>query len=250
MSVRESNHPLLEVQRIYKSFGGVMALEDVSMTVDKQEVIGLVGDNGAGKSTLIKIIAGALPMDSGKIYIDGKPVRIRGPKHAKTLKIETVYQDLALCDNLNATLNIFLGRYPFMFPLGLFGVINKRDMRREAEKIINRIGAEIPNQKTLVRYLSGGQRQGVAIGRTMYTEPRLIILDEPTAALGVGETKKALKLIKGLKSQGIAVIFISHTMQEVFETADRVVVLRHGRKTGDKLVRETSIQEIIHLMIG
>ena len=248
--MEESNHPLLEVRHICKRFGGVTALEDISITVHKQEVVGLVGDNGAGKSTLIKIIAGALPMDSGTTYVDGKPVRIRSPRHAKALKIETVYQDLALCDNLNATLNIFLGRYQFMFRLGLFGVINKRDMGREAEKIINRIGAEIPNPKTLVRYLSGGQRQGVAIGRTMHTEPRLIILDEPTAALGVGETKKVLKLIVGLRSQGIAVIFISHTLQEVFETADRVVVLRNGRKVGDKLVRETSIQEIIHLMIG
>jgi ABC-type sugar transport system ATPase subunit len=250
MSIPENKPRLLEGRSICKRFGGVTALEDVDLIVRDQEVIGLVGDNGAGKSTLIKIIAGVLPLDSGKTLIDGKEVQLKGPKHAKTYGIETVYQDLALCDNLNSYLNIFLGRYIYLLPGRLFGLIDKRSMKDEAERVLNMIGAEISDQNTLVGYLSGGQRQGVAIGRTMYTKPRLIILDEPTAALGVGETQKVLKLITGLKNQGIAVIFISHTMQEIFETADRVLVLRNGRKVGDKRIRETNIEEVIQLMIG
>jgi len=240
----------MEVRGISKHFGGVTALDNVSLKIYPAEVLALVGDNGAGKSTLIKIMAGALRADSGEIYIDGRVVSLSGPKHAKALGIETVYQDLALCDNLDAPLNVFLGRYVTRWPKTTVGILNKGRMRKRTVEILSQLGAEIEKLEVPVRFLSGGQRQAVAIGRAVYSNPRLVILDEPTAALGVSETQKVLSLIKGLKKAGIAVIFISHTLQEVFEVADRVVILRNGRKVGDKPVKEMSIEETVRLMIG
>jgi len=243
-----SQRPLLELKGVSKNFGGVKALNRVDLQLYENETLALVGDNGAGKSTLIKIISGVYQPDEGEIYFEGRQVQISSPREAKKLGIETNYQDLALGEVLSIVANLYMGR-----PLTRFlGILNKKKMEQESWNILRKL--EIRNISSLkqpVRNLSGGQRQGIATGRAIYIgkDPKLIIMDEPTAALGVEEKSKALALIKSLNMKGKTIIFISHNMQDVFTVADRAVVLKTGRKVGERKLKETNIDEIVKLII-
>jgi simple sugar transport system ATP-binding protein len=243
---------MLELAGIVKHFGGVTALDGIDLTVRRSEVVGLVGDNAAGKSTLIKAVAGAHQPDAGTIAFDGTEVRLGSPTEARRLGIETVYQNLALADNLDVASNIFLGREPLL-RAGLPFVprlVDRARMRRESEHLLDRLGISIASVRTLVRDLSGGQRQAVAISRAMLTTPKLVLLDEPTAALAVKEVERVLGLIEGLRSQGVAVILISHTLQHVLQVADRVVVLRRGRKVLEAAVADITVDMIVRAIVG
>ena len=242
--------PLAELRGISKRFGGVVALDQVNLAIHAGEVIGLVGDNGAGKSTLIKVLSGAYTPDQGEVFFDGDFVHIRNPRASKDLGIETVYQDLALVDTLDVPGNIFLGREIIKFGLGPLRVLNKSQMAREATSILQRLGISLKNLGTEVGLLSGGQRQSVAISRAIFTEPKLVILDEPTAALAVKEVEHVLELVHNLRQHNIGLIFISHVLQEVFEVADRIVVLRKGQKVADLNTAETSIDAVVNFMVG
>lgn len=240
-----AEEPLIRMRDIYKKFGGVQALENVDFDLGYHEIVGLVGDNGAGKSTLIEILSGVYRYDRGEIFLEGGKVDIRTPKDAKELGIETVHQDLGLVDNLNVAKNMFLGKEPTKF-----GLLNKRYMERESQRILGELRIEISSVRSTVRNLSGGQRKAIAVGKAVYTKPRIVIMDEPTAALAVKETEEVLKLIIQLKEKGLSVVFISHVLQEIFSATDRIVVLRSGKKVGDKKTEETNMEEIIRLMVG
>jgi simple sugar transport system ATP-binding protein len=244
--------PLLQMKNIYKRFDGVVALENVSLELNHDEILGLVGDNGAGKSTLIKIISGVFQPTEGEIFLKNKKVKIRTPKEAKKLGIETVYQDLALADNLDIARNIFVGKE--LIKPGcvskLLKIVDKRKMWDESKKILHNLGIEIESTKILVRNLSGGQRQSVAVGKTLYANPEIIIMDEPTAAVSVKEREKILNLIENLKEKHISIIFISHNLQEIFSVVDRIIILNRGRIIGNKKADETTMDEVIKLMLG
>jgi ABC-type sugar transport system ATPase subunit len=295
--------PILRAVNLTKHFGGLVAVDNVSFDVNPGEVIGLLGDNGAGKSTFIKMISGVYQPDGGEIYFDGKKVNFTDPRDARDLGIETIYQDLALAENLDVGSNIFLGRemkkrfiseklshiiisVVFALPLGvlmawaglqfaetiglilglvfglasgavlgwLFGsitqVVDRRSMMGESTKALKRLDIEIPSLTQQVRNLSGGQRQSVAIARSIYWNARVMIMDEPTAALGVSEQRKVLTLVRTLADQGVPVIIISHNMQDVFAVADRIVVLRRGRKVGEEVASETTPDKVVSLMVG
>jgi simple sugar transport system ATP-binding protein len=214
------------------------------------EVVALAGDNGAGKSTLIKAVSGVYAYDSGDILLDGARVAFATPQEARAQGIETIYQDLALADNLSIGENIFLGREPKTRWLGLLPVLNRRFMAAAAKETMARIDFHVERLEAPVSTFSGGQRQAVAIGRAIYWNARLLIMDEPTAALGVPEQRKVLALIRALRDQGKAVIFISHNLQDIFAVADRIVVLRRGIKAGDRRPSECSSDEIVRLMVG
>ena len=247
----ETKQPLVELLGVHKWFGGVHALKGVDFHVRSGEIVGLIGDNGAGKSTLIKILAGVHTLDRGKILFEGKEVHIRSPRDAKALGIETVYQELALVDNLDVAANIFLGREPARVGgRSWLAILHRRRMEEESRALLSRLRVDVGPIESRVGELSGGQRQAVAISRALYTEPKLVIMDEPTAALAVQEARKVLDLIKGLKERNIAVVFISHTLQEVFSVADRIVVLRKGEKVGDFPTPELTIDEAVKLMVG
>ena len=224
-----SEHPLLALRAIAKSFGAVKALQDVSFDVHPGEIVGLCGDNGAGKSTLIKIVAGVLRPDSGELLWDGRPVSLTGPDDSKQLGIETLYQDLGLIDNLDIVANTFLGReLVSTWPFGLVHVLRSREMEAETKRILAELKIEIGSVREKVEVMSGGQRQAVALGRAVGFGKQLILLDEPTAALGVRESLQALDLIRRMKDRGIASILISHNLEHVYAVADRIVVLRQG----------------------
>ncbi|MGQ9473678.1 MAG: ATP-binding cassette domain-containing protein [Candidatus Caldatribacteriaceae bacterium] len=242
--------PLLEVKNIVKRFGGLVALNRVSMEVYPGEVVGLLGDNGAGKSTLIKIVSGVYRADEGEIFFEGKEVKINNPMEALKLGIETIYQDLALAENLNVYSNIFLGREKLRKALGFISVLDHDYMLKESRKVLNRLGIEIPSLKNKIKTLSGGQRQSVAISRSIYWNAKLLIMDEPTAALGVAEQRKVLNLVRILSEQGVSIIIISHQLYDVFQVAHRLVVLRRGEKVGERLTRETNPDEIVSLIVG
>jgi ABC-type sugar transport system ATPase subunit len=242
--------PVLQVRDLYKHFGGLVAVDRVSMEIYPGEVVGLLGDNGAGKSTLIKLISGVHRPDGGQVIFDQREVTLASPLEARKLGIETIYQDLALCENLDASANIFLGREPLRRRLGLFKELDSAYMFRESHKILERLDIQIPDLRRPIRQLSGGQRQAVSIARAVYWHARLMIMDEPTAALGVPEQLKVLQLIHTLREQGVPVIVISHNLQDVFATADRVVVMRRGKKVGERAIAETDNNEIVGLMVG
>jgi ABC-type sugar transport system ATPase subunit len=250
MTTAPAAPPLLELHDIVKRFGGVLALDDVSLSLARGEVLGLVGDNGAGKSTLIKVVAGAHQPDGGTVSFDGAAVRFGSPRAAKDAGIETVYQDLALVDTLDAAGNIFLGRELVRFGAGPLKVLNKRRMQAAARELLGRLALELPSSGTEVGMLSGGQRQSVAISRALYTRPKLVVLDEPTSALAVTEARKVLELPRTLAAQGVAVIIISHTLQDVLDVTDRIVVLRKGRKVADVATAETSLEELVTFIVG
>lgn len=242
---------LLRVENLTKRFGGLIAVNNVSTDVNIGEVVGLVGDNGAGKSTLIKMVAGVYQPDGGEIYFDNRKVTFSHPREARDAGIETIYQDLALAENLDVGSNIFLGREVKTNYLGgLIRTLDRRKMQDESADILSRLEIEIPSLMQQIRNLSGGQRQAVAIARSIYWNARLMIMDEPTAALGVAEQRKVLILVRTLRDQGVPVIIISHNMQDVFAVADRIVILRRGRKVGELIAAETTPDEVVSLMVG
>ena len=238
--------PLLELRDVSKRFGAVQALTDVDFQAKAGQVTALVGDNGAGKSTLIKTIAGINPMDSGEYLFDGRSVHVSSPQAATALGIATVYQDLALSDNLDVVANLYLGREE----LGALRLLDETDMEVEASKVLKRLAVRIPSVRTQVASLSGGQRQSVAIARSMLGEPRMVILDEPTAALGVAQTAQVLELIRTLREHGLAVVVISHNLADVFEVADIIVVLRLGRQVGVLDAKRTNSDEVVAAITG
>ena len=238
--------PRLQMRGINKSFGAVRALSDVNFEVYDNEVVGLVGDNGAGKSTLIKTIAGVGPADSGEILFSGKPVTINSPQAATQLGIETVYQDLALSDNLDVVSNLFLGREEYSFLHSLREI----DMEKRTLEVLRTLEVKIPSVRTPVASLSGGQRQSIAVAKTILRNAKLVLLDEPTAALGVAQTRQVLNLIRRLKQQGLAVVVISHNLADVFEVVDRVIVMRLGRRAATFVVKEATPEQIVAAITG
>lgn len=239
---------ILELNGITKNFGGIHALSGVDLNLEGGQVLGLMGDNGAGKSTLIKIIAGSFPPTSGTIRLSGKPVNFARPREARDAGIEVVHQDLALCDNLTASMNVFLGR-EIVRKIGPFRFLNRTAMNEQAAELFADLKSET-RPKDLVRQMSGGQRQAVAIARTRLSQPNIVIMDEPTAAISVRQVAEVLDLIRRLQRAGLAVILISHRMPDVFAVCDRVVVLRRGTKVADKPVAETSPEEVTGLITG
>ena len=239
---------LLELNSVTKSFGAIHALQGVDLTVGAGEVVGLMGDNGAGKSTLMKIIAGNFPPTKGKIRIEGRDVEFHKPIDAREAGIEIVYQDLALCDNLTAAANVFLGRERKK-KIGPFGYLDHASMYRTAGELFGELKSET-RPRDLVRQMSGGQRQAVAIARTRLSDPKLVLMDEPTAAISVRQVAEVLALITRLKDTGHAVILVSHRMPDVFEVCDRVAVLRRGSKVADKHIADTSPEEVTGLITG
>ena len=243
--------PLVVMRGIAKYYGAVAALRHVDLSVDRGEVVALLGDNGAGKSTLIKILSGALRADAGEILVEGRRVEIGGPKDAKALGIETVYQDLALCDHLDVPANIFLGRELRKPLLGRYlGWFDRRRMAEETRDLLGRLRIEIDDLGITVRHLSGGQRQSVAIAKSVYGDARIVIMDEPTAALGVVQTAKVLALVNDLRAAGLAIVYVSHNLADVFEVADRMVVLKNGRRVGERRRRDTDRDDILRLIIA
>jgi ABC-type sugar transport system ATPase subunit len=242
--------PILQVKELYKRFGGLVAVDHVSLDIYPGEVIGLLGDNGAGKSTLIKMISGVYKPDGGQILLDRETVSFSTPLEARRRGIETIYQDLALCENLDASANIFLGREKMRRQLGFFRVLDRPYMLRESRQVLNQLDIRIPELRNPIRQLSGGQRQAVSIARAVYWNASLMIMDEPTAALGVPEQLKVLELIRTLRKRGVPVILISHNMQDVFAVADRVIVMRRGSKAGERKISETNENEVVGLMVG
>jgi len=240
--------PVLELRGVAKSFGAIQALSGVDLTLGRGEVLGLMGDNGAGKSTLVKIIAGSFAPSAGEMLLGGAPVRFARPVEARQAGIETVYQDLALCDNLSAALNVFLGR-ELVRRVGPFRLLDHAAMNARAGELFSELKSET-RPKDLVKSMSGGQRQAVAIARTRLADPKIVLMDEPTAAISVRQVAEVLDLIRHLKATGHAVILISHRMPDVFAVADRVAVLRRGRKVADKPVAETSPEEVTGLITG
>ncbi len=244
--ITSKSKPILELRGICKYFGGVHALKDVGLELYPDEILALVGDNGAGKSTLIKIIAGVYQPDEGEVLIEGKEIEMRSPRASMDLKIETVYQELALVDKLDVVENIFLGR-----PLTKFRwFVDRKRMVAETIDILKKLKISIPFLKEPVQNLSGGQRQALAVGRAIAWSGKIVILDEPTAALGVEETRKTLALITQIKKQGASVIVISHNLRHVFEVSDRIIVLRGGRRVGSRVKSKTNIDEIVKLITG
>jgi len=241
---------LLETRNITKRFGGLTAVDHVSMGVDAGEVVALLGDNGAGKSTLIKMISGVYQPDEGEIYLSGEKINIQSPIEALANGIETLYQDLALAENLNVYSNIFLGREKTKKVLGFIDVLDHDYMFNESQKVLERLDIKIPSLSATIRTLSGGQRQAVAISRSIYWDAKVLIMDEPTAALGIAEQRKVLSLVKSLKNQGIGIIIISHQMHDVFEVADRIVVMRRGIKAGERLVKDVNPDDVVSLIVG
>jgi ABC-type sugar transport system ATPase subunit len=238
--------PILEARSVWKAYGHVVALKDASLTAHAGEVLALVGDNGAGKSTLVKVIAGVHPMDSGELLIDGEPVSLSGPADARGRGVSTVFQDLALVECLDIAANMYLGRLPRR--AGIF--VDRRKVIEGSADVLHDLKIRFPSVRVPVGTLSGGQRQGVAVARAVLQEGRVMLMDEPTAALGVRETQHVLEIIGELRSRGKAVILVSHDLEMVFDVADRIQVLRLGRVQGARSIRETDRREIVGLITG
>jgi ABC-type sugar transport system ATPase subunit len=236
--------PVLEAKGIVKHFGGITALTGVDVALHKSEIVALVGDNGAGKSTLVKILSGVHPPDEGEIQINGLATRIESPQRAMHLGISTVFQDLALVNERDVAHNMFLGREPCR----LWFFVDRRRMRREARQTITALRVGLPSVRSRVGSLSGGQRQAIAVARAWQQGGQITLLDEPTAALGVREATKVMDLMVTLRTEGHAILLISHNLESVFELADRIVVLRHGRKIEDVRAAETSRRDIVSLL--
>jgi D-xylose transport system ATP-binding protein len=242
--------PALSLRGISKAFGAVQALKDMDFEVYPGEVVGLVGDNGAGKSTLIKTIAGVNIPDTGEILVEGRHVSISTPSDAVHHGIETVYQDLALCDNLDVVANLFLGREDTAARLGPFSPLTEIEMERRTVDVLRQLDVKIPSVRSVVATLSGGQRQSIAVAKTILRNARVVQLDEPTAALGVAQTRQVLNLIRRLREQGLAVIVISHNLADVFEVVDRVIVMRLGRRVATFDVKSTTPERVIAAITG
>lgn len=243
-----SDTPVIKGMKLCKWFGRVAALKDVDITLERGEVIGLVGDNGAGKSTLIKILSGVYRQDSGELRIDGRKVELDSPRDARRLGIETVYQDLALVETMSIARNFFLGAEPRK-KIGPLNLLDTWKMRKATEDVLMDIGINVRTAHQEVSTLSGGERQAIAIGRTMYFGGKVLILDEPTSALSVHETNKVLTYINEARARGLSVIFITHNLYHVYPVADKIVVLEHGRKVGDFRKEETSVEQLINIIV-
>jgi len=243
--------PVLEVRKARKNYGAVAALTDVDLTLRQGEILALLGDNGAGKSTLIKSIAGTLRLDEGEILIDGKVAKIRTPVDARELGIETVYQDLALFDNLSAIANFYVGREPTAPRwLSRLGFLRERVMATETEAIVERLGVNVRDLSAQVGLMSGGQRQAIAVARAVAFASRVVILDEPTAALGMRETRRVMDLVAKLPEHGVSVILISHNLEQVTELADNALVLRRGRAVGYMPPTPENHERLVGLIVG
>jgi D-xylose transport system ATP-binding protein len=243
--------PLLQVKSLTKSFGAVQVLRGVSFEAAAGEVTALLGDNGAGKSTLIKCVAGTYVPDGGQILLDGQPQHFRVPSDATHAGIETVYQDLALCDNLDVVANLFLGR-EFTHDLipGLVEPISEEAMEKRAKEALSVLRINIPSVRSLVAQLSGGQRQSIAVAKAVLWSPKVVILDEPTAALGVAQTRQVLDLVMRLRERGLAVILITHNMSNVFEVADRASVMRLGRRVARFVIKDSTPEDVVAAITG
>ncbi|MCB9944324.1 MAG: sugar ABC transporter ATP-binding protein [Geminicoccaceae bacterium] len=241
---------LLELTNVQKRFGSIQALSGISFSVARGEVLALVGDNGAGKSTLMKTISGIYSADEGTIRFDGQDITRTLPGEIRERGIEMIYQDLALARQQNVAANIFLGREPVRKWLGFLPMIDRGRIDEEARRMVERLGARIPSIHVDVGYLSGGQQQSVAIARALTFDPKLVIMDEPTAALAVREVEHVLDLIRGLREQGISVILISHRLTDVFAVSDRIVALRQGQVIAEEETARTNMQEVVAHIVG
>lgn len=247
-----SRQPVLEVRGAHKRFGAISALNEVSLKAHRGEVLALLGDNGAGKSTLVKCMSGIHSLDEGQILLDGAPVSLNSSAAARSAGIETVYQDLALFDNLTPAQNFYCGREisgPSWLPRGL-QFLNSRAIEKGAQEVIERLRVNLPSGKVTVALMSGGQRQAIAVARSAVFASKVVILDEPTAALGLRESRKVLDLILQLKSDGNAVILITHNMEHVIELAERAVVLRQGKKVGEVVPHQSNQQQLVSMIVG
>jgi ABC-type sugar transport system ATPase subunit len=244
-SVPAEDSAVLSLAGITKRFGAVQALTDVSLQVRPGEVVALVGDNGAGKSTLVKVISGVYQPDGGALVFDGRPFSVSGPSAAQDMGIATVFQDLALCDNLDVVANLFLGQERRLGP-----IIDEVGMEQEAWRLLRSLSAKIPSVRIPVAALSGGQRQTVAIARSLVGRPKVVMLDEPTAALGVAQTAEVLNLIERLRDSGLGVILISHNMADVQAVADRIVVMRLGRNAAEFNVQDVTTEQLVAAITG
>lgn len=243
--------PLLQLRLISKRFGAVQALIGVDFEVYAGEVVGLVGDNGAGKSTLVKAIAGIYPVDAGEFGFEGRSVTIHGPHDATSLGISTVYQDLALCDNLDVVANLYLGREEAgPTAAGTLSLLDEVAMERRAVEVLHGLSVTIPNVRTAIASLSGGQRQSVAVARSVMWDAKVVLLDEPTAALGVAQTRQVLDLIRRLREQGLGVVVISHNLADIFEACDRIIVLRLGRRVATFDTHAASREQVVAAITG
>ena len=239
----------LRAEHVVKTFGPVTALRDIDMHLDRGEVLGLLGDNGAGKSTLMKIITGFIQPTSGQLFFEGKPVTLRSVSHARSLGVEAVYQDLALVNQLNVYQNMFLEREPVTG--GPLGILDRKTMRKQAQELLERIGVSIPSVDAEVAKLSGGQRQAIAVARSVYQKARVLLLDEPTAAMGAKELAMILDLIQRLKEEGdMAMIIIAHNYAQVFDVCDRINLIENGTITFDKRTSETSVGELTDRVVN
>ncbi|KAB2866391.1 MAG: sugar ABC transporter ATP-binding protein [Bauldia sp.] len=244
-----SGEPLLRLENIRKNFGAIEALRDVSFDVWRGEVVALLGDNGAGKSTLVKIIAGGMPASAGRVTFDGEERHFASPAEAKAAGIETVYQDLSLCTNVDVVANFFMGRELTRRVLGI-PVLREKEMEAETAKAISAGGTNIPSLRAKVENLSGGQRQAIELNRFVHWGGKLVLLDEPFAALGVEQTRRGLEMVEHVRQRGIGVMIITHVMAQAFAVADRIVVLRHGIVAGDVQTSQTSPDEVVHMITG
>ena len=240
--------PILELRGVAKHFGAIHALNDVNLTLEAGEVLGLMGDNGAGKSTLVKVIAGNFPPTHGDILLEGEKVHFSKPVEAREKGVEVVYQDLALCNNLSAAANVFLGR-ELKKRFGPFRWLDHAEMAKRAGALFTELKSET-RPRDLVRQMSGGQRQAVAIARTRLSKARMVLMDEPTAAISVRQVAEVLDLIRRLRDSGMAIVLISHRMPDVFAVCDRVIVMRRGNKVADKPIEATSPEEVTGLITG
>jgi simple sugar transport system ATP-binding protein len=245
------SEPILEARKIVKSFGSVQALREANFSVFPGEVVALVGDNGAGKSTLVKTLVGVHPPDSGEIIFEGEQVDIHTPQQARAIGIETVYQDLALAAEIDPAANMFLGREIVRKgPLGALGFLDKAAMRRQSDEAFENLGVQIQDTSAPVANMSGGQRQGIAISRAVTWASKVVFMDEPTAALGVVQTRNVLDQIKRVRDQGLAVVLISHNLPEIFEVADRIEVLRLGERVARLRPADVSMEDVVSAMTG
>jgi simple sugar transport system ATP-binding protein len=240
--------PVLEARKLTKHYGHVLALDEADFTAFPGEVVALIGDNGAGKSTLVKTLAGAIRPDQGEILVDGAPVHLASPLDARGYGIEAVYQDLALAPDLDSAANLFLGRELYVVPF--VRVLNRRAMRQRAVAAFAELGIELPDVGTPVGMLSGGQRQSIAVARAVAFASRIIFMDEPTAALGVVQRGRVLDVIRRVRDRGVSVVLVSHNMPEVLAVADRVEVLRMGRRVAAYTAAQTSVDELVGAMTG
>jgi simple sugar transport system ATP-binding protein len=234
--------PRIEMREITKSFGRIQSLRGVNLELYPGEVLGLVGDNGAGKSTLMKVLSGVHLPDGGSMKFEGQSIRLHSPKEAKDYQIETIFQDLALCDTLDVASNLFLGREPLYF---FNRLIDRKKMHQDAKRELDRLGVTIPSTSATVENLSGGQRQSVAIARAVINNPKVLIMDEPTAALGVKEVRLVLELIKKVKQSGVSVILITHRLRDLFEVCDRITVLYEGRIIDNRSINDFTMETLV-----